>query len=116
MLKQEDGAITIFVLSIFLALIILVGGVIELITSQFILLEKEEDSLQALYLAESGLEQAIVKVEAGEFNGFTTEEITVDEEYSGTYQVIITIKDGECQVISTGRFKGKQHVLKITID
>jgi hypothetical protein len=115
MLKQEDGAITIFVLSIFLALIILVGGVIELITSQFILLEKEEDSLQALYLAESGLEQAIVKVEAGEFNGFT-EEITVDEEYSGTYQVIITIKDGECQVISTGRFKGKQHVLKITLD
>jgi len=115
MLKQEDGAITIFILSIFLALMILVGGVIEMINSQFTLLDKQADNLQALYLAESGMEQAIVNIKTGEFNSFK-EEVIIAKRYSGSYEVDIISKGDKYQVISTGNFQDKKRVLRRVID
>ncbi|PRX34780.1 hypothetical protein BX659_10295 [Orenia metallireducens] len=111
MLKQQEGAITIFVLSIFLALMVLIGGVIEVLNSQFALLEKKEDSLQALYLAESGIEQARVKIKAGEIDSFR-QEVIVNGRYNGSYEVTITIEGDKNQVISTGNFQGRKKVLK----
>lgn len=136
MLKKSNdnrGSALVMVISMMFIVTILIFALVSLVISEFKLVNSEEDSQQAYYLARSGAAATADWIEKQDFqtvldtfggdNGQTTNWQHLEEDRPGEFKVKVQIyekieeeiKKYSLVIESKGRFDGKERTVKLTM-
>lgn len=126
--NDNRGSALVMVISMMFIVTILIFALVSLVISEFKLVNSEEDSQQAYYLARSGAAATADWIEKQDFqtvldtfggeNGQTTNWQPLEEDRPGEFKVKVQIyeEDGNRLTIeSQGRFDGNQRTVKLTM-
>lgn len=127
-INDNRGSALVMVISMMFIVTILIFALVSLVISEFKLVNSEEDSQQAYYLARSGAAATADWIEKQDFqtvldtfggeNGQTTNWQPLEEDRPGEFKVKVQIyeEDGNRLTIeSQGRFDGNQRTVKLTM-
>jgi hypothetical protein len=127
-INDNRGSALVMVISMMFIVTILIFALVSLVISEFKLVNSEEDSQQAYYLARSGAAATADWIEKQGFqtvldtfggdNGQTTNWQSLEEERPGEFKVKVQIYEEDANrltIESKGRFDGNQRTVRLTM-
>lgn len=127
-INESKGSALVMVISMMFIVTIIIFALVSMVISEFKLVNSEEDSQQAYYLARSGAAATADWIEKQDFqtvldtfggdNGQTTNWQPLEEDRPGEFKVKVQIYEEDANrltIESQGRFDGKERTVKLTM-
>jgi len=127
-INESKGSALVMVITMMFIVTIIIFALVSMVISEFKLVNSEEDSQQAYYLARSGAAATADWIEKQDFqtvldtfggdNGQTTNWQPLEEDRPGEFKVKVQIYEEDANrltIESQGRFDGKERTVKLTM-